>query len=229
MTTFRTAICLVFIAALTFTTGLSMSRYETALMKNSTEFAELMRSIPEEFGNAEDGIWKRTKAAALPHYAVDQLKVRDAEHWTYVNDKTEERVNVSFLIGPTGRLSVHTPEVCLAGGGYQVHRERVREEFEKPEQEAADPDTFWRVSIINNTAPDVQFVVYYGLGTGKQWWAKETPRYELAKFPFILKLQVETVTTSDPEQHNSAREFLKAFLPEIAKVYAETDLEGMYR
>lgn len=228
MTIARTIICLAFIAALTFATGLSMSRYEASRMKNAAEFTGLMKSIPEEFGDEESGIWKRTEASELPDYAIDQLKVDDAEHWTYVNEKNGEKVAVSFLIGPTGRLGVHTPEVCLAGGGYQVHQERVREEFSKPEGESGDADTFWQVSINNRMAPDHLYVVYYGLGTGKTWWAKEKPRYELSRFPFILKLQVETYMTGDLEKYNPAREFLKAFLPEIAKIYADTDLEGMY-
>jgi hypothetical protein len=192
-------------------------------------FAELMKDIPEEFGNAEDsGVWKRTESSELPDYAIDQLQVSEAEHWVYVNEKTGDQVRVSFLIGPTGRLAVHTPDVCMVGGGYQIKNSAVREEFPKDDQEKDNVDSFWRVSLVNGIASDYQIVVYYALGTGKQWWAKESPRFELAKFPFILKLQVETITTTDPERFNAAREFLKAILPEIAQVYAETDLEGMY-
>ena len=229
MTNIRTIICLVFIAILTFTIGFLISHYEAERMRNSTMFAELMEDIPEEFGNAEDsGVWKRTESSELPDYAIDQLQVSDAEHWVYVNEKTGDQVRVSFLIGPTGRLAVHTPDVCMVGGGYQIKNSAVREEFPKGDQKSGDADTFWRASLVNGIAPDYQFVVYYALGTGKQWWAKENPRFELANFPFILKLQVETITTTDPERFNAAREFLKAILPEIAQVYAETDLEGMY-
>ena len=229
MTITRICLCLIFIVVLTLVTGLSMSRYEAELMKNSTVFAELLDVIPEEFGDPEgNGRWKRTDASELPDYAAAQLKVSNAEHWTYVHEKTGEQVAVSFLIGPTGRLGVHTPEVCMAGGGATVFQDRVREEFEKTGPQDGTPDAFWRVSIVDGIATDYQIVVYYGLGTGKLWWAKDNPRFELNKFPFVLKLQVETMTMSDPEKYNAAREFLKAFLPEIAKVYAETDLEGMY-
>jgi hypothetical protein len=41
-------------------------------------------------------------------------------------------------------------------------------------------------------------------------------------------MQVETVPQSDPESYNAARNFLKDFLPEVAKVYADTDLQGKY-
>jgi uncharacterized protein (DUF2249 family) len=231
MTVIRTLICLTFIVVITLGANYSMSKYQKEMMDNATEYADLMADIPTEFG-----VWKRTKTADLPWYAVEQLKVRHAEHWTYQNTENGDQVNVSFLIGPTGRLSVHTAEACMNGEGFVIHQERKRELFPDTESDSEktksgkndNGDEFWRVSIVNKMAPDYQFVVYYALGTGKRWWAKDDPRYELSHYPFVLKMQVETVTSSDPENHNAARKFLKDFLPEIARVYANTDLQGQY-
>ena len=225
MTLLRTLICLTVIAAVTLAANFVMSKYRDDLEKSSREYADLMDDIPTEFGN-----WKRTKTADLPWYAVEQLKVTRAENWTYVNEQTNEYVYVSFLVGPTGRLSVHTPEACMDGQGYMISQKRQRESFseEKGDDETEkNQDTFWRVAITSKVAPENQIVSYYALGTGKRWWARENPRYELSQYPFILKMQVET-TTTNPEGYNAASSFLKGFLPEIAKVYADTDLEGKY-
>jgi len=208
-----------------------MSKYQADLMKNALLYADLMANIPAEFGE-----WQRTYASDLPDYALEQLKVSDAKNWSYVNNQTNEKVNVSFLVGPTGRLSVHTPEACMDGQGYMISQKRQRESFsenvsatsEAGDGTDADQDTFWRVVIASRLVSDYQIVSYYALGTGKRWWAKDDPRFELTQFPFILKMQVETATPSDPENYNAARNFLKEFLPEVAKVYAETDLQGKY-
>ena len=231
MTLTRTWICLAVIAVITLTANVVMSKYQADLMKNAAEYADLMANIPEEFGE-----WKRTNASELPDYALEQLKVSDAKNWSYVNTRTNEKVNVSFLVGPTGRLGVHTPEVCMDGAGFRVDKKRLRESFsendsstrETPDGTSDDQDTFWRVVIANKVATEYKIVSYYALGTGKRWWAKDNPRYELQKYPFILKMQVETVAQSDPEIYNAARDFLKDYLPEVAKVYTETDLQGKY-
>ena len=230
MTLTRTLICLAVIVVITLAANFVMSKYQTDLMKNAVEFSDLMASIPEEFGE-----WKRTNASELPDYALEQLKVSDAKNWTYVNTQNE-KVNVSFLVGPTGRLGVHTPEACMDGAGFIVSEKRQRESFSENDSSTQnakggtsnDQDTFWRVVIANRLSSDYQIVSYYALGTGKRWWAKENPRFELQKYPFILKMQVETVSQSNPEIYNAARNFLKDFLPEVAKVYAETDLQGKY-
>jgi hypothetical protein len=236
MTLIRTLICLAVIAVITLVANYVMSKYHADLVRSAAEYADLMANIPEEFGD-----WKRAKEADLPGYALEQLQVSDAKNWTYVNTQTDEKVNVSFLVGPTGRLAVHTPEICMDGQGFMVGQERQREHFSRsvsPPQSADDgngengtsddQNTFWRVAIVSRSAADYQIVSYYALGTGKQWWAKDNPRYELAQYPFILKMQVETLSQSDPESYNAARNFLKDFLPEVANVYADTDLQGKY-
>ena len=228
MTLLRTLISLTAIAAITLAANVVMSKYQADLMNSAKVYADLMDSIPTEFGN-----WKRTKTENLPWYAVEQLKVSRAENWTYVNEQSNEYVHVSFLVGPTGRLGVHTPEVCMDGQGFRISKARQRESFSANEDndenagQSNEHDTFWRVTIANRTVPDYQIVSYYALGTGKRWWAKDTPRYELVKYPFVLKMQVETMSLN-PEGYNAAGSFLKDFLPEIAKVYTDTDLQERY-
>ena len=227
MTLLRILFCLVVIAVVTLAANFVMSKYQADLMSSAMEYADLMDNIPTEFG-----AWKRTKTAELPWYALEQLKVSRAENWTYVNEQTNEYVHVSFLVGPTGRLSVHTPEACMDGQGYMISQQRQRESFSKKNDEdnaekSDSQDTFWRVAIASKAAPENQIVSYYALGTGKRWWAREDPRHELVQYPFILKMQVETAT-ANPEGYNAASRFLKEFLPEVTKIYAETDLEGKY-
>ena len=238
MTLLRTLICLAIIAVFTLATNFVMSKFQTDLENSALEYANLMDDIPTEIG-----VWKRTKTVELPGYALDQLKTIGAENWTYINQQTDEQVNLSFLVGPTGRLGVHTPEACMDGQGFKIGQNRQRESFPRNNDSSTeggketddrkpgnsdDQDTFWRVVIASRVVDDFQIVSYYTLGTGKQWWAKVDPRFELAKYPFVLKMQVEAVTTSDPDSYNAARNFLKVFLPEVAKVYAETDLQGKY-
>jgi len=238
----RISICLIVITLFSLATNFLLGKYQSDLMNNANQFIDLTKKIPDQIGP-----WKRTDVQPLQDYAVEQLKVRDAEHWTYTNEQTGEKVFISFLVGPTGRLGQHTPEICLRGQGYRELQKRKREkivvhgpevnslleesiqnEAGQPGEARSDADEFWRVSMGNAAAPGYHLVFYYALGTGKQWWAKENPRFELSNYPFVLKMQVETYTTDDPEIYNPARSFLKAFLPEVEKVFADTDLQGMY-
>jgi len=243
------------IIVITLMANFFMSKYQTDLQNNAMKYADLMSNIPTEFG-----VWKRTKADMLPWYAIEQLRVIRAENWEFTNELTGEQVLVSFLVGPTGRLSVHTAEACMDGQGYRIAKERQRERFSPndvqspddwdantPDDEITpagvkgekkdgntktgnsdDHDEFWRVDMVSRLASEFHVVTYYALGTGKRWWAMDKPRFELARYPFVLKMHVETTTTEDPMSYNAARLFLRDFLPEVAKVYAETDLQGKY-
>jgi len=244
----RTVFCVVVILLVTFSVSFTMSKYQNDLVNKANQYIELTKKIPAEFGSAEFGDWERISAKPMQDYVAEELKVRDAEYWIYKNKKTGETVGISFLVGPTGRLSVHTPEICLSGAGLKANEQRVPETFDEnsaDSQNSIETDTsemsdenkmkkdenqFWRVVIVDDANPNAQMVFYYALGTGKKWWALQNPRFELSHYPFILKMQVETMMENgDPKEYNAAHNFLHAFLPVVKNVFEETDLEGMYQ
>ncbi|MDR1385025.1 MAG: EpsI family protein, partial [Planctomycetaceae bacterium] len=186
----RTIVCVFVVLLVTLSTSYTMSKYQNDLVNKSNEYVDLIKKIPEDIGN-----WKRVSVKPLLPSEAEELKVRDAEHWTYKNTKNDAWVVLSIFVGPTGRVGVHTPELCLAGAGYQISENRVPESFKIVDEhsqadeiledksnsdELIDPQQFWRVVITDEATPNFQRVFYYALGTGKKWWAVNNPRFELS-------------------------------------------------
>ena len=213
---------LIIVVGLTLATSFSMSKFQADLDAKIVKYSELVKKIPEKFGD-----WKRVGTEKIPDYAVIELKIKDSEYWLYENTKTQARVNVSILVGPTGRLGVHTPEVCLSDNDYVLREGRVETTFKTmlPNGQEAN-HAFWRVAFDEARQPGIKRLIYYAMGTGNVWYATNDPRYDLAQYPFMLKMQAETVTfDSEKEGKDAVYEFLTAFLPEVAKVFDGTNLD----
>ena len=218
----RILLGLVIVVGLTLATSLSMSRFQTDLDAKIATYTDLVKKIPEQFGD-----WVRVGTEKVPDYAVIELKIRDSEYWLYENTKTKARVNVSILVGPTGRLGVHTPEICLAGENFVPREDRVEATFKTKRPNGQEVNNaFWRVDFNETKQPGIKRLFYYAMGTGNVWYAANDPRYDLAKYPFMLKMQVETVALdSEKEGGDAANEFLTAFLPVVAKIFDGTNLD----
>ncbi|MDR1491205.1 MAG: exosortase-associated EpsI family protein [Planctomycetaceae bacterium] len=238
----RTIIGILVILLATFSTSYSMSKYQTDITNKSNEYIKLIKEIPDNIGN-----WERISSKPLLPFETEELKVRDAEYWTYKNKKNGAWVVISIFVGPTGRVGVHTPEICLAGTGYRVKENRILENFKILDEHSqigeisedknhsdkssdnADSQQFWRVVVSDEASPDRQRVFYYALGTGKNWWAVNNPRFELSSYPFIMKIQAETeMEIADVNYYNSVREFLDDFLPVVKDIFENTNLEETY-
>ncbi|MCL2349808.1 MAG: EpsI family protein [Planctomycetaceae bacterium] len=213
---------LIIVVGLTLATSFSMSRYQADLDAKIAKYTDLVKQIPEKFGD-----WVRVRTEKVPDYAAIELKIKDSEYWLYENTKTKARVNVSILVGPTGRLGVHTPEICLAGDNLVPREDRVAATFKTllPGGQEVNNE-FWRVAFNEVNQPGIKRLFYYAMGTGNVWYAANDPRYDFAKYPFMLKMQAESVMLdSEKEGEDVVHEFLTAFLPEVANVFSGTNLD----
>jgi len=213
---------LIIVVGLTLVTSFSMSRYQVDLDAKITKYTDLVRKIPEKFGD-----WERVGTEKIPDYAVIELRIKDSEYWLYENTKTKALVSVSILVGATGRLGVHTPEICLSGDNKVARENRIEATFKTvlPNGQEVN-NAFWRVAFDETGQPGVKRLFYYAMGTGSVWYAANDPRYDLARYPFMLKMQAESIMLdSEKEGEDTVYEFLAAFLPEIAKVFDGTNLD----
>jgi len=123
---------------------------------------------------------------------------------------------MTLMVGPTGRVTVHTPEVCFGGRDYERESARVRIPFgvQLASGEVIE-DAFWRVDFVGRTL-DVnnRISFYWAISTGGPWEARENPRWEFRTYRFVYKLQVEAFSGSG-EEGDTVRRFLEDALPTI--------------
>jgi hypothetical protein len=134
----------------------------------------------------------------------------------YRNRVTGQRINVMLACGRPGPLSVHTPDICYRGAGYEVMKSIARRDEQAAEAE------LWQAyfSKPDQLSPTELRVVWTWNAKG----AWEAPANELARFrfagaPALYKLYViQEVVPGDRDGADEAcAEFLREFLPALNK------------
>jgi hypothetical protein len=146
-----------------------------------------------------------------------QVAVADVSgcvHRRYVNRRTGDVVVVLLSCGRPGPLSVHTPEVCYRGAGYDQVGVRVKHPG------PAETGEFWvcRFQKQRSSVSEHLRVFYAWNATGK-WEPSESPRGTFARFPALYKLYVIRQLPREDEalEEDPSVEFLRALLPALQK------------
>jgi len=174
--------------------------------QTSLAAARKLEEFPEQFGN-----WKLKSSERMSETAVKMLECSGYISRSYVNQKSGESVNVAVIVGPSGPISVHTPEVCFSSRDHETLESR------KPTAVGASGDQFWAMTFESNDVNANLIRVYYGWTPGNQWEATENPRFSFAACPYLYKMQLAShlpagtdLTNTDP-----CKNFLEDFIPKI--------------
>src|SRR5579884_589922 len=131
----------------------------------------------------------------------------------YVNRRTGSVVSTMLVCGRPGPVSVHTPEICYAGIGYELAGTRVR--WRDPSLAGAE---FWVSDFHKPRAisPD-RVRIFYAWSVNGEWAAPESPRLAFFREPALYKLYVtrKMLQAEEPLEDDPAVDFLKAFLPQL--------------
>jgi hypothetical protein len=137
----------------------------------------------------------------------------------YTNRLTGRTVSVLLLCGRSGPLSVHQPQVCLGGAGYEmIGAETKYSPRSAPPGRSAE---FWTAQFAKPAMPESQRqqVLWAWNATGDWRAPKEDPRWTFAgqRVLFKLYLSRETSGAKQPLKDDSAAEFLPLLLAEVDK------------
>jgi len=185
--------------------GLWTNRWgEAQAIKAAT--AKLVK-VPMIVGDWE-GHARELSAQELAAAEVDGYLLR-----RYVNHRTGSVVSLLIVCGRPGPVSVHLPEVCYSGGGYQQVGTTTR--YSSP----SDPSAEFKVVVLRKqsvTAPDTLRVLY-AWGAGGNWTAPERPRVAFAWNAALYKMYVirELVKADEAITDDPATDFIQAILPEV--------------
>lgn len=136
----------------------------------------------------------------------------------YVNRQSGGAVTVLLLCGRPGPISVHRPEICYGGVGYEVVGDRTL----LPVGEGAAPggDAVWAINLEKTGAviPDRLRILYAWSADGT-WKASDRPRMDFAGMPVLFKLYVVRAAGDENSAPvpaaDSGLRFLRQFLPAL--------------
>ncbi len=135
-------------------------------------------------------------------------------HGIYTNEQTGDTVVVAVLAGPSGPLSVHTPEICYSANDYELAGDRQR--WQVTDAKGAE-HTFWKLHANSRHSTRPNLRVFYAWSHGTQWEAVRGPRFALAGLPVLYKIQLAGPPLRDPsgEGPDPCQDFLARFVADI--------------
>jgi len=201
----------VITVAVTVYSGSLTGRWGTFMGLDEARTA--IKALPMEIGH-----WRADGERELGDLATTMLQIRDSYIFrTYRNSVTQEVVYLTLMVGPTGRVSVHTPDICFGGRDYEKEsaRDSVPINVQLLSGEKEIVDTFWRINFVGRSL-DVnnRISFYYAISTGGAWNAVENPRRTFQTYRYVYKLQAEAYSGSG-EEEDTVKRFLEDCLPTI--------------
>ena len=135
----------------------------------------------------------------------------------YENRRTGRMTNVVLVCGRPGPVSVHTPEICYSGAGFQMVQSQPVSFSVNPDSRTAE---FLTADFERQESfPPERLRVYWSWNATGIWSVPANPRLAFASRPLLYKLYLAIRVTEGLERSadKSATEFLQEFLPEIER------------
>ena len=180
-----------------------------------------IQKIPKSFDDWEAA----TDDEHLDRASIEQLELADHVVRRYTNKVTNETVALIFMVGPTGRLTAHTPQICFGGRNFKMDSRPITVSFSRDEanDSAEGKDVFTKVVFRSQSVSGGAKLFYTGVSTGQNWMPLTgSSRYDLQRYRFLYKLQVEAFAREDQIGENDVIEkFLQDFLPKIRSELVE--------
>jgi hypothetical protein len=133
----------------------------------------------------------------------------------YVNRAAGDVVTLALMCGRPRAVSIHSPDVCYAGSGYEV-----AEPARFAPGGLAEPAEFWTTDMVRTHAADQSRLrVFYAWAASGAWQAPDTPRVAFAGSPVLYKLYLlrDLPAGSAPLAEDPCLDFFKVMQPELRR------------
>jgi hypothetical protein len=192
--------------------GLRTERWAAA--DDADEGVPRLDALPAHLGD-----W-HGEPESLDAYDVQQGGIKGYRSYRYRNAVTGDRVSLLLVCGRAGPISVHTPDVCYGGAGFEA----VGGEFRK-EVPCRDGRVLTVATMQFKSPPTLtpsQIEVNWAWNGGRGWVVPQNPRLELARYRTLYKLYVVRdlpLKTAAPARDASIV-FMQTFLPALEQLLA---------
>jgi hypothetical protein len=133
----------------------------------------------------------------------------------YVHRTTGQVVSIYLGCGRPGPVSVHTPEVCYSGSGFQVESPVA---FTLPTGPDMPRGELWTARFVKER-PDGRsnLRLFWGWCAGGEWKIAENPRRSFAGERLLYKLYVvrEVTGGDEPVDADPCIDFMRSLLPAV--------------
>ncbi len=170
---------------------------------------KLGRDLPPRLGP-----WRLVKSLPLEEGVGQSLRCAAHLHGIYTSDQTGDSLVIAVLAGPSGPLTVHTPEICYSANDYELAGQR--QQWNVTDQRGQQ-HSLWQIHANSRHSTRPNLRILYGWSKGDQWQAVRGPRFALAGLPVLYKLQLAgpALDTRSPQERDPCEDFLARFLAEI--------------
>lgn len=142
----------------------------------------------------------------------------------YVNRSTGSVVHLLIVCGPPGPVSVHSPEVCMRGAGYNLMEEPAACRLDTGSGRPSG--RFRSGDFVRHTQPTSEMMrVLWGWNSGDGWKIPENPRLEYAGRSSLYKVYVSRSLDRQnvPIESDPCVQFLREFLPHSRRAFRDGD------
>jgi hypothetical protein len=133
------------------------------------------------------GEWHLEKVEPKDEGVIQTLACTGYVNRRYVNRRTGETVGVALVVGPSGPIAVHTPEICYSSRAYTIAASGEKTPIEGRDGHS---HVFWSVTFEPKELGTESLRVYYAWTPGGDWHASQAPRFEYGGAPILYKIQV---------------------------------------
>ena len=170
--------------------------------------ARIVEEFPRQFGD-----WKQQgDDEKLPDEAVRELQCAGYFDRHYVNQKLGRDVTVLLMVGPSGPLIRHPPEICYGTRANKLLHDPTNVKVNTPD---AQSHLFRFLQYKNPGAASGEFSVCYAWTPDGTWNVPDYPRVRFGGEPLLYKLQVLTTDAipADGSLPVATAQFMNEFLP----------------
>lgn len=167
--------------------------------------ADHLKSLPAQIGS-----WQLVEEDTMSETIIRTLSCAGYVSRKYVDRHSGSTVSLAIIVGPTGPISVHTPEICYSSQAYSIEEPRKGVQLADA---GGNAHSFWCTTFRSNNALAEQLRVYYGWCADQDWTAAESPRFNFAGRPLLFKLQIASLVP--PGEKGASQDPCQVFLKEL--------------
>jgi hypothetical protein len=145
---------------------------------------EHLKQFPQQVGD-----WQMVKDEKIDDGVIRMLSCTGYVHREYVNSKSGESVLVAIMLGPSGPISVHTPEICYSSRAFTIQEPRKLVTLTDSD---GGRHTFWSMLFSTNKPTADRLRVHYAWRGKENWTASKHPRFEFGGEPLLYKVQISS-------------------------------------